>query len=329
MYESFPDICWSARRFCLEAAAFGVSDYSKKVLEIGFGNGDFLVHLAQSYGTETLVLGMEVSAVCVLKAAKRLSSGKISNARVVLGDARYLLEKCVPPSSLDAIYMNFPCPWPKNRHAFRRVTEGRFPESLSASLTEGGKFTLVTDEEWYALEARGKLSLSPLLEIASFEVNPALELTTKYGSKWKAMGKSIYRLTVQKKSVYGDVSTSHQPENPEDIMAMHSKLFISDPKRAKQRAEELVGKTGAAEKFHWSFKAVYWSSEGHALLKTITSDEGFEQTFFFRLVFLENECLVKLEDAGAPLHTPAVRLAMEAAVGYLSDEPEQVFQFRG
>ena len=327
MYESFPEICWTARKFCLEAAASGFSGYPKKVLEIGFGNGDFLVHLAESFGTETLVIGMEVSAVCVLKAARRLSSAKISNARVVLGDARYLLEKCVPPSSLNAIYMNFPCPWPKNRHAFRRVTEGKFPGSLSLSLAEGGRFYLVTDEEWYAREASEKLSLAPHLEISSLEVNPALELTTKYGSKWKAMGKNIYRLTVQKKRVYGDGSSS-QPENPEDIMAMHSKLFISDPKRTRQKTEELVGKTGATGKFHWSFKAVYWSSEGHALLKTITSDEGFEQTFFFRLVFLGNECLVKLEDAGAPLHTPAVRLAMEAAAGHLSDEPSQDLQFR-
>jgi tRNA (guanine-N7-)-methyltransferase len=319
MYEAFHDICWTARRFCLEASGSGFSPYPKKVLEIGFGNGDFLVHLAESSGKETLVVGMEVSAVCVLKAAKRLSSGKISNARVVLGDARYLLEKCVPPSSLSGIYMNFPCPWPKNRHAFRRVTEGNFPESLSRTLVEGGRFSLVTDEEWYALEAREKLSIAPQLEFFSLEVNPTLELTTKYASKWKALGKNIYRLTIQKKSG-GRLDRAAKPENPEETMAMHSKLFISDLKRARQKTEELVGTTGGAEKSHWSFKAVYWSSEGHALLKTITSDEGFEQTFFFRLVFLARECLVKLEDAGAPLHTPAVRLAMEAAVRHLSDD---------
>ena len=317
MYESFQDTCLTARQFCLEAEGSFFKEYPKKVLEIGFGNGDFLVHLAQTLGKDTIILGLEVSAVCVLKAAKRISIGKIGNARLVLGDARTILEKCVPPSSLGRIYMNFPCPWPKNRHAFRRVTEGKFPESLSKVLIPEGKFFLVTDEEWYAMEAREKLSSAPNLEFLSLEVDPPLELKTKYASKWKAMGKNIYRLTIQKRSGTWGFRDS-QPKKPEEIMAMHLKLSIIDPSQARQRTEELIGATGAEEASHWSFKALYWSSDGHALLKTITSDEGFEQTFFFRIVFLEKECLVKLEDAGAPLHTPAVRLAMEAVGRHLS-----------
>jgi hypothetical protein len=95
-------------------------------------------------------------------------------------------------------------------------------------------------------------------------------------------------------------------------MAMHTKIPLPKTEEGRIKAETLVGKDGSNGIFHWSFKSIYWSPDKHALLKTITSDEGFEQTFFFRLVFTEGGLLVKLEDAGAPLHTPSVCLAMEA-----------------
>jgi len=307
MYDFFSTGFLTSPKFCSEKGRLLFEEFPVRIVEIGFGNGDFLVHLAERHGKDTLVLGLEVSAVCALKATKRLASKRLLNSRVVMGDARFILGNCVPVESISTIYMNFPCPWPKNRHSSRRVTHGNFPEILSKVLETRGEFRLVTDEEWYAEEVKTGLSSHPSLEFVSFEVDPVLELTTKYASKWKALGKKTFRLTMRK---IGDARKATS-EKMEESMAMHTKMPLTDLGQARKQAETLVGKNGAEGLSHWSFKSIYWSSDGHALLKAITSDEGFEQTFFFRLVFTQDGLLVKLEDAGAPLHTPSVRLSME------------------
>lgn len=308
MFECFSKIFLNSRDFCSGTAGPLFETFPKRIVEIGFGNGDFLVHLAKTHGAGVLVLGLEVSAVCALKATKRLASMNLMNSRVIMGDARLVLESCFPEESIAAIYMNFPCPWPKNRHSSRRVTHGRFPAILSKVLEDRGEFRLVTDEEWYANEVRNTLSSYPSLEFVSFEIDPVLELTTKYASKWKAMGKRTFRLTMRK------IGPALEPglKKVEESMVMHTKIPMPEIEEGRIKAETLVGKDGSNGIFHWSFKSIYWSPDRHALLKTITSDEGFEQTFFFRLVFTGEGLLVKLEDAGAPLHTPSVRFAMEA-----------------
>jgi tRNA (guanine-N7-)-methyltransferase len=316
MYESFSKIFLNSRDFCSGIAGPLFESFPKRIVEIGFGNGDYLAHLAERHGSRTLVVGLEVSAVCVLKATKRLAARNLLNSRVIMGDARFVLENCFPAESVATIYMNFPCPWPKTRHSSRRVTYGRFPAILSRVLEDRGEFRLVTDEEWYAIEVKNSLSSHTSLEFVSLEVDPVLELTTKYASKWKAMGKRTFRLTMKK--IGPGLETGLK--KVEESMAMHTKISLNETEEGRIRAETLVGKHGSDGFSHWSFKSIYWSPDRHALLKTITSDEGFEQTFFFRLVFTEGSLLVKLEDAGAPLHTPSVSLAMEALSVYFREK---------
>lgn len=318
MYEYFSEIVTSPVSLCTETGRSLFEAYPKRIAEIGFGNGDYLVHLAETHGTETLVLGLEVSAVCALKAAKRLSSRKLLNARVVLCDARYFLDRCIPAGSLSNVFMNFPCPWPKTRHSSRRVTWGRFPDILAKALETYGEFRLVTDEEWYANEVRESLSRQPFLDFLSLDVNPPLEVTTKYASKWKSLGKSVFRLIMKKT----DTAPHAAGGEVEELKSMHIKLAPSFGVNCRSKADGLVGKEGSAGNSHWSFKSLYWSTDGHALVKAITSDEGFEQTFFYRLVFTESGLLIKLEDVGAPLHTPSVRIAMESVAAHFGGNEE-------
>ncbi len=305
----------NTREFCSTGRKNLFSSYDRRIVEIGFGNGDFLVHLAEKHGPGTLILGLEVSAVCALKATRRLSERHLTNARIILGDARFLLEKCFPDESLCDVFMNFPCPWPKTRHASRRVTSGRFAGTLSRVLERQGKFSLVTDEGWYAREVNNSFLQDPSFELVSFDHDPDLEITTKYGSKWREMGKTIFRLTVRKKGKYSGFPL----EKVEEIETMHTRIALADIETGRRKAADLLSGTGTKGPCHWSFKAIYWSDDGHALVKTITSDDGFEQTFFFRLVFTGGSLLVKVEDAGAPLHTEAVKLAMASIAAHFRE----------
>ena len=315
MVPVFSTIFTNTQDFCSTGREALFSSYKRRIVEIGFGNGDFLVHLAETRGPGTLVLGLEVSAVCALKATRKLSERHLNNTRVILGDARFLLDKCFPGETLCGVFMNFPCPWPKNRHASRRVTSGRFTGSLSRVLEKGGEFSLVTDEEWYAREVKNSLLQDPGFELASFEQNPDLEITTKYGSKWLEMGKTIFRVAVRKRGTCSGPSV----EKMEEFESMHTRVALPDIDAGRKKAAGLLSRSGAREACHWSFKAIYWSEDGHALLKAITSDDGFEQTFFFRLVFTGGSLLIKVEDAGAPLHTEAVKLAMASIGTHFAD----------
>ena len=84
-------------------------------LEIGFGNGEFLENLAGE-NSDGVFWGVEMSRACLMRACRRFEKKELSNACLICGDARFILKECVPSCSLEGIFMNFPCPWPKKKH---------------------------------------------------------------------------------------------------------------------------------------------------------------------------------------------------------------------
>ena len=136
-------------------------------VEIGFGNGEFLEYLARS-NPEVLIVGIEVSQWCAAKGARRILAAGYENARVMHGDARFLLRHCFAPESVERVYMNFPCPWPKTRHASRRVTVPSFSDLMNYLISPGGSFELATDVDWYAQETAEVFSVNP-----AFRADPA------------------------------------------------------------------------------------------------------------------------------------------------------------
>jgi tRNA (guanine-N7-)-methyltransferase len=103
-------------------------------LEIGFGNGEYTVQSAAAR-PDTLFIGLEVSPACIDRCVHRMKG--LSNLKVICTDARFMMKELFADASLDRVTMNFPCPWPKNRHARRRVTAGGFADDLAAVLKTG------------------------------------------------------------------------------------------------------------------------------------------------------------------------------------------------
>ena len=88
-------------------------------LEIGMGKGDFLLNMALKYPNINFI-GVEKYASVASVAIKKISDYKLTNVRVFIGDALNLPEFLYHKISL--IYLNFSDPWPKKRHAKRRLT---------------------------------------------------------------------------------------------------------------------------------------------------------------------------------------------------------------
>ena len=268
-------------------------------LEIGFGNGEFTVQYAKA-NPEIMLYGLEISRACVLKCARRAEG--LKNLKILCTDARYMLRELFSDETLEKIIMNFPCPWPGNGNAHRRVTAKDFSDGLASVLKIGGIFELVTDDNDYANEVWNKLSKHEALEAFNFEINPSREVTTKYERKWLEEGKNIHRLTFRKIKKF---TSQRRVETGEE--EMHIKIDNSVNENDILNLDGVFGKK--ENNSFWKF-GKFFSCEKVFLLETLTSDEEFEQRFYFKISNRDDGTLIKIDRASNAFLTPAVRAAI-------------------
>ncbi len=134
------------------------------VMEIGFGNGDFLVHLAQTH-PDWLLIGVEIYLPGVAKAVGRLDdAGVIERCRITQLPAQFVLTHQVAAAQLDGIFINHPDPWPKARHHKRRIIQKDFAALMVSRLKPGGFIKLASDKADLAEWMRDILDATPGLE---------------------------------------------------------------------------------------------------------------------------------------------------------------------
>ncbi len=126
---------------------------ARRTLEIGFGNGEHLLECAMAEPQGDF-LGIEVHRPGVGHLLLGAARAGVSNLRVLAHDAVEVLELQIPPSSLDALQLLFPDPWPKKRHQKRRLVSPSFVALAASRLTPGARLHLATDWEPYALQMR-------------------------------------------------------------------------------------------------------------------------------------------------------------------------------
>lgn len=132
------------------------------VVDIGFGRGEFLIDLA-TRRPETALLGVEYSFKRVLKMARRLSRMPIQNIRLIEARAEQVVGQLLEKETVDEFWINFPDPWPKARHARRRLVQPPFVRELATRLVGGGSLFVATDDVDYAEQIHESLSGESLL----------------------------------------------------------------------------------------------------------------------------------------------------------------------
>jgi tRNA (guanine-N7-)-methyltransferase len=139
----------------------GVPAEAPAVMEIGFGNGDFLVHLAATHPNWQLV-GVEIYLPGVAKAVGRLEdAGVIDRCRISQLPAQYVLQHQIAEGRLDGVFINHPDPWPKTRHHKRRIIQKAFAALIVTRLKPGGFIKLATDKPDLAEWMRDILDATP------------------------------------------------------------------------------------------------------------------------------------------------------------------------
>lgn len=133
-------------------AALDLSGLARPLwLEIGFGAGEHLVHMAGLH-PEVTVLGAEPFVNGIAAALGKIGAAGVGNVRLHPGDARDLLE-VLPEGSLAKAFLNYPDPWPKARHHRRRFVTPEALGLLARAMAEGAEFRVATDIEDYVRQA--------------------------------------------------------------------------------------------------------------------------------------------------------------------------------
>ena len=120
-----------------------------RVMEIGFGNGEALVGLAEAH-PERDYLGVDVYEPGIGRLLAAIAEKRLTNVRLLRADAVDVLREHIAPASLDTVLLLFPDPWPKKRHHKRRLVQAEFVKSVASRLEPGGRFHLATDWQDYA-----------------------------------------------------------------------------------------------------------------------------------------------------------------------------------
>ena len=118
-------------------------------VDVGFGRGEFLRELARRDPAGAYV-GIELDFVRVLKLARKLARGRIRNVRLIGIAAEWSIRESFADGSVAAFWINFPDPWPKRRHARRRIVAPRLVAELARKLALGGTLHVATDDPSYA-----------------------------------------------------------------------------------------------------------------------------------------------------------------------------------
>ncbi|MEM1125126.1 MAG: tRNA (guanine-N7)-methyltransferase [Bacteroidota bacterium] len=168
------------------------------VLEIGFGDGRFLAMLRDAHPGWNLI-GAEISSAAVFRAYRRMQREAVDRVWLYKGEGPFVVQHLVPRRALHRIYVNFPDPWPRKRHADRRLMRQPFLRLAATRLAEGGTVMLTTDHSDYFQMAVAEGHATGLYEVSQ-GAPPPLTLRTKYALKWQDQGKPIYHVTLTKRA---------------------------------------------------------------------------------------------------------------------------------
>ena len=168
------------------AAVFGRR--APLVLEVGSGTGEATAAMAAADPSRD-VLAVEVHTPGVAALLRRVEEQGLRNVRVVEADGLHVLTALLTPGSLDEVRVFFPDPWPKARHAKRRLVTPSFAALVADRLRPGGRLHVATDWASYAEQVLGVVDDSPDLSVASRERGD--RPTTRFERRGVAAGREI------------------------------------------------------------------------------------------------------------------------------------------
>ncbi|MEK4700801.1 tRNA (guanosine(46)-N7)-methyltransferase TrmB [Solibacillus sp. FSL R7-0668] len=172
-------------------------------IEVGTGKGQFVLGMAQQ-NPDINYIGIELfDSVIVCALEKIEAANKPANLRLLKVNGEDL-EKFFAKNDVDRVYLNFSDPWPKVRHAKRRLTHENFLKLYENVLVDNGEIHFKTDNRGlfeYSLMSMNAYGMALNYVSLDLHVNmPEDNVMTEYEEKFSKKGQPIYRLECQFKT---------------------------------------------------------------------------------------------------------------------------------
>ncbi|MCR5148187.1 MAG: tRNA (guanosine(46)-N7)-methyltransferase TrmB [Eubacterium sp.] len=167
-------------------------------IEIGMGKGAFIMEMARRNPNINYIGIEKYSSVLIRAIEKRVQEPLMKNLFFIRMEAEYIGD-VFDKGEVGYIYLNFSDPWPKDRHAKRRLTSRQFLERYKGILAEGGGVTFKTDNvslfdfSLEEVEAAGWKLQNYTRDLHNSEYNEG-NVMTEYEKKFSEMGNPICRL---------------------------------------------------------------------------------------------------------------------------------------
>ena len=162
-------------------------------LEIGCGKGGFITGMARLH-PEKAYIGVETQHDIAYYPAKKVKELELDNVKILCGNAAFM-EEWFAPGEIRTLYLNFSDPWPKARHAKRRLTHRNFLTLYKNLMGEGGVLYFKTDNRElfdFSVEEFREFGLD--IQELSYDLHHSdfvNEVQTEYEKKFSAWGKPI------------------------------------------------------------------------------------------------------------------------------------------
>lgn len=169
-------------------------------IEIGMGKGKFMMSMAKKHPYINYV-GIEKYSSVLLRALEKMEQEEhpLPNLRFIRMDAENI-GKVFDRGEVDRIYLNFSDPWPKDRHAKRRLTSGEFLTQYEQILNPDGQVEFKTDNrELFDFSVESVKEKGWKLQAVTYNLHQDQKLSegnvmTEYEERFSAMGNPIHKL---------------------------------------------------------------------------------------------------------------------------------------
>lgn len=172
-------------------------------IEIGMGKGGFL-HRMSALHPDIMYVGLEQYSSVLVKAIAKLTADPRDNVKLICGDAKALLEYFAPGEA-DRIYLNFSDPWPKARHAKRRLPGRAFLKLYDQILSPDGRLEFKTDNrELFDFAVEEAAAAGWRTEVLTYDLHGDETLCqdnvmTEYEEKFSRKGNPICKYIIYRK----------------------------------------------------------------------------------------------------------------------------------
>ncbi|MBY6035138.1 tRNA (guanosine(46)-N7)-methyltransferase TrmB [Fictibacillus nanhaiensis] len=165
-------------------------------IEVGTGKGQFINGMGKQ-NPSVNYLGMELYDSIIITALDRILENGLSNVKLIRADATHLLDY-FDHGEIDRVYLNFSDPWPKLKHAKRRLTHESFLQKYETILKNPGEIHFKTDNQGlfeYSLHSMSKYGM--IFQDVSLDLHKSdisHNVMTEYEEKFSEKGFRIYRM---------------------------------------------------------------------------------------------------------------------------------------